>query len=215
MAMQDSHGRCHSDRPSQSALDCDMAFEDADRFRKSFPHRDGLTLLPLALTTSSGTRHTQPLMQIPCIILLAVLVLSVGPGAAFAPPDSKDLQALQAQASQGNTEAQVRLGDLYVKGRGVPQDHTHARALYEKAASQGHPIGQNNLAELYFAGLGGPPDYVRAYMWVSLAASHMQGEEKKQAEENLEDVAKRMTPAQVTEAKRLSQQCRTKKFKGC
>ena len=154
-------------------------------------------------------------MQILLIILLVTLILPVGPGAAFAPPDGKELQTLQTQARQGDTEAQIRLGDLYASGRGMPKDHAQARVWYEKAASQGHPIGQNNLAELYFAGLGGPPDYVRAYMWVSLAASHMQGEEKKQAEENLDDVAKRMTPAQITEAKRLSQQCRANKFKGC
>lgn len=149
------------------------------------------------------------------IMFLVTLALPLGEGAAFAPLDNKDLNALQAQAMQGDAEAQNRLGELYAKGRGVPQDYTQARAWYEKAAEKGHPLAQNNLAELYFAGLGGPPDYVRAYMWVSLAAAHMQGEEKKQAEENLEDVAKRMSPAQVTEAKRLSEQCRTKKFKGC
>ncbi|NOU10976.1 MAG: sel1 repeat family protein [Nitrospira sp.] len=149
------------------------------------------------------------------IMLLATLVLPLGEGAAFAPLDTKDMKALQDQATQGDAEAQNRLGELYAKGRGVPQDYTQARAWYEKAAEHGHPLAQNNLAELYFAGLGGPPDYVRAYMWVSLAAAHMQGEEKKQAEENLEDVAKRMSPAQVTEAKQLSEQCRTKKFKGC
>ena len=154
-------------------------------------------------------------MKIPLIMLLTLFVLPAEPGAAFAPPDSKDLATLQAQAQQGDTEAQVRLGDLYAKGRGVPKDHTQARAWYERAAAQGHPIGQNNLAELYFAGLGGPPDYVRAYMWVSLAATHMQGEEKKQAEENRDDVAKRMTPAQIPEAKRLTQQCQANKFKGC
>ncbi len=149
------------------------------------------------------------------VILLTNLALAVGPIAAVSPPDSKDLHTLQTQASQGDTEAQNRLGELYAKGRGVPQDYAQARAWYEKAAAQGHPLAQNTLAELYFAGLGGPPDYVRAYMWVSLAATHMQGEEKKQAEENREDVAQRMTPVQVTEAKRLSEQCRVKKFKGC
>lgn len=149
------------------------------------------------------------------ITLLAMLVLSVWPGAAFPPPDTKDLHALQAQASQGDAEAQNNLGEWYAKGRGVPQDYTQARLWYEKAATQGHPLAQNNLAELYFAGLGGPQDYVRAYMWVNLAAGHMQGEEKKQAEENREDVAQRMTPSQITEAKRLSEQCRSKKFKGC
>ena len=154
-------------------------------------------------------------MRILCIIFLVILLLPAGPGAAFAPPDSKDLQTLQAQARQGDTEGQIRLGDLYAKGRGVPQDYTQARTWYKKAAAQGHPIAQNNLAELHFAGLGGPPDYVRAYMWVNLAALHMQGEEKRQAEENREDVAKRMTPAQIIEAKRLSQQCQANKFKGC
>jgi len=149
------------------------------------------------------------------IMLLATLALHVEQGTAFSPPDTKDLHALQTQANQGDTEAQNRLGELYAKGRGVPQDYAQARAWYEKSASQGHPLAQNNLAELYFAGLGGPPDYVRAYMWVSLAVAHMQGEEKKQAEENREDVAQRMSPAQVTEAKRLSEQCRIKKFKGC
>jgi hypothetical protein len=43
----------------------------------------------------------------------------------------------------------------------------------------------------------------------------MQGEEKKQAEENREDVAQRMTRAQITEAKRLSERCRSKKLKPC
>ena len=148
-------------------------------------------------------------------ILLMILLLPVGHGVAFQPPDNKELQSLQTQASQGDTEAQNRLGELYAKGRGVAQDYAQARTWYEKAAAQGDPMAQNNLAELYFAGLGGPPDYVRAYMWVNLAAAHMKGEEKKQAEENRDDVAQRMTSAQITEAKRLSEQCRSKKFKGC
>ncbi|HEX9870564.1 MAG TPA: tetratricopeptide repeat protein [Candidatus Tectomicrobia bacterium] len=149
------------------------------------------------------------------IILLATLVLPVGQGAAFPPVDRKDLQTLQTQASQGDAEAQTSLGELYAKGKGVPQDYAQARAWYEKAATQGHALAQNNLAELYFAGLGVPQDYVRAYMWVTLAAAHMKGDEQKQAAENREDVARRMTPAQVAEAKRLSQQCASKKFKGC
>jgi len=154
-------------------------------------------------------------MRILLIIVLAILVLPIGSAIAFAPPDGKELETLQTKARQGDADAQIRLGELYSKGRGVPQDHAQARSWYAKAASLGHPIAQNNLAELYFAGLGGPPDYVRAYMWVSLAAAHMKGEEKKQAEENLEDVAQRMTPAQVAEAKRLSEQCRANRFKGC
>jgi hypothetical protein len=43
----------------------------------------------------------------------------------------------------------------------------------------------------------------------------MKGDEQKQAEENRNDVAQRMTPEQIAEAKRLTQQCMALKFKGC
>ena len=125
------------------------------------------------------------------------------------------LKTSQSLAAQGNAEAQNYLGQLYASGRGVPQDYSQARQWYEKAAAQGHALAQNNLAELYYAGLGVPQDDVRAYMWVSLAAIHMKGEEQKQATENRDDVARRMTPAQIAEAKRLTQQCLTRKFKNC
>lgn len=154
-------------------------------------------------------------MHIVGIILLMTVVLPIKHAAAFPPAGSKDLQTLQTQANQGIAEAQNGLGELYAKGKGMPQDYVQARAWYEKAAAQGHPHAQNNLAELYFAGLGVPQDLVRAYMWVDLAAGHMKGEDHKQAVENRDDVAQRMTPAQITEAKRLSEQCRSKQFKGC
>ena len=120
------------------------------------------------------------------------------------------LKAFQSLAAQGNAEAQNNLGELYAIGQGVSQDYAQARQWYEKAAAQGNALAQNNLAELYYAGLGVPQDDVRAYMWVNLAAAHMTGDEQKQAVENRDDVARRMTPAQVAEAQRLSQQ-----FKGC
>jgi uncharacterized protein len=125
------------------------------------------------------------------------------------------LKTFQSLATQGNAEAQNNLGELFGKGQGTPQDYSQARQWYEKAAAQGNALAQNNLAELYFAGLGTTQDYVRAYLWVSLAAVHMKGDEQKQAEENRNDVAGRMTPEQITEAKRLTQQCMERKFKGC
>jgi len=125
------------------------------------------------------------------------------------------LKAFQSLAAQGNAEAQTNIGMLYANGQGVPQDYSQARQWYEKAAAQGNPMAQNNLAELYYAGLGVPQDDVRAYMWVNLAAVHMTGDEQKQAAENRDDVARRMTPAQIAEAKRLTQQCLARKFKGC
>mgnify|MGYP001398869334 CR=1 FL=1 len=118
-------------------------------------------------------------------------------------------------AAQGQAQAQFNLGWLYYAGLGVPQDYTKARHLYEQAAAQGHAQAQGNLAELYYAGLGVPQDDVRAYLWVSLAAARMTGDEQKQAAGNRDEVAGRMTPAQIAEAQRLSQQCQAQQFKGC
>jgi uncharacterized protein len=150
------------------------------------------------------------------IIILVAILFAYEQGAAY--PQNEGGGApknLQAQAAEGNAEAQNSLGALYAEGKGVPKDYVQARQWYEKAAAQGHALAQNNLAELYFAGLGVQQDYVRAYMWVNIAAVHLKGDERKQAEANRDDVAQRMTPAQVTEAKRLSKECLTKKFKGC
>ena len=62
-------------------------------------------------------------------------------------------------AEQGDAEAQYRLGRLYTKGLGVPQDYTQAADLYRKAAEQGNAAAQRNLGWLYTKGLGVPQDY--------------------------------------------------------
>jgi len=74
---------------------------------------------------------------------------------------------------------------------------------------------QSQLGWLYRVGQGVPQDNVRAYMWFNIATAHSTGDEQKQAAENRDDVARRMTPAQIAEAKRLTQQCQSRKFKGC
>jgi TPR repeat protein len=161
-------------------------------------------------------RYCAPMRGLPVTIIFVALLFFVEQSAAY-PKNGVEMSAkdLQAQAAEGNAEAQNNLGALYAEGKGVAKDYVQARQWYEKAAAQGHALAQNNLAELYFAGLGVQQDYVRAYMWVNIAAVHLKGDEQKQAEANRDDVAQRMTPAQVTEAKRLSKECLTKKFKGC
>jgi TPR repeat protein len=176
---------------------------------------------PKALTISQEAfSMTRLLLSIGTALLLTVGTVWAGPFEDATAANKRGdyataLKTFQLLAAQGNVEAQVNLGMLYANGQGVPQDYAQARQWYEKAAAQGDALAQNNLAELYYAGLGVPQDDVRAYMWVNLAAAHMTGEEQKQAEENRDDVARRMTPAQIAEAKQLAQQCRSKKFKGC
>ncbi len=109
-------------------------------------------------------------------------------------------------AEQGDPSAQFYLGLLHEKGDGVPQDYTKARKWYEKAAAQGYAMAQINLGMLYKSGNGVPQDDVRAYMWFSLAAAHSTGNLQKPAADSRNNVARRMTPAQLVEAQKLARE---------
>ena len=113
---------------------------------------------------------------------------------------------------QGDADAQYNLGVMYDHGRGVPQDDAEAVGWYRKAAEQGYAKAQFNLGNMYITGLGVPLDYAQAHMWYNLAASrHPPGEERDQAVKNRDFVAKRMTPAQISEAQKLAREWRPKK----
>ncbi len=56
------------------------------------------------------------------------------------------------------------------------------------------------------------PGYAQTHMWFNLAASrYPPGEDRDQAVKNRDIVAKRMTPAQISEAQKLAREWRPKK----
>jgi hypothetical protein len=59
-----------------------------------------------------------------------------------------------------------------------------------------------------------PIAVVLSYMWLNLAAAST-GDVQRLAADNRDKVARHMTPAQIAEAQRLSQQCQARQFKGC
>ena len=118
-------------------------------------------------------------------------------------------------AAQGNAAAQFNIGWLYANGQGVSQDDVRAAKWVEKSAAQGYAKAQHFLGMMYALGAGVPKDYVRAYMWSNVAAAHLMGTLQPQAVEYRDKVARRMSPAQIAEAQRLSQQCQAQQFKGC
>jgi len=86
---------------------------------------------------------------------------------------------------------------MYENGEGVPQDYAMAAQWYLKAAEHVPDYGaageaQNNLGLLYYSGRGVPQDDVMAYMYFALTPEM----------ENLNQVAKRMSQAQIAEAQR-------------
>ena len=119
-------------------------------------------------------------------------------------------QWYEKAAAQGHASAQYNLGVLYEKGQGVPQDYGTARRWWEQAAAKGDAMAQTNLGALYANGQGVPQDYVRAYMWYNLAAAHTLGTGDKLGADDRDVVARRMTPAQIAEAKKLAQNWKPK-----
>jgi uncharacterized protein len=117
----------------------------------------------------------------------------------------------EKSAAQGNADAQYNIGFLYDKAQ---EDYVKALKWYQKAAAQRHADAQYNLGYLYAYGRGVPQDYVRAYMWWNLAAQSTSNAEESE-ESILDKVARRMTPAQIAEAQRLSQQCQSQQYTKC
>ncbi len=121
------------------------------------------------------------------------------------------VQWYRQAAEQGVALAQYFLGVMYRHGQGVSQDDAKALQWYRKAVEQGNAKAQYNLGFMYGKGLGIPQDYVQAHMWYNLAASRLPtGEDRDRAAKNRDIVAERMTPAQISEAKKLAREWRPK-----
>jgi dipeptidyl aminopeptidase/acylaminoacyl peptidase/TPR repeat protein len=103
-------------------------------------------------------------------------------------------------ARQGSAKCQSNLAAMYVTGLGVPQDFEEAARWFRQAADQDEPDAEAGLGLLYERGLAVPPDPIRAYLWYHLAASHG----KATALQQQEALTRRMTPAQLDEARRLA-----------
>lgn len=75
-------------------------------------------------------------------------------------------------AINGDAPSQYRLGVMYEKGQGVPQDDSQAAAWYLKAAIQDDSRAQFALAEMYSKGKGVPKSEKQAMTWYVEAADH-------------------------------------------
>lgn len=82
----------------------------------------------------------------------------------------KDIKSLRKQAERGNADAQVKLGECYAKGQGIPKDSAEAARWYRKAAEQGDARAQERLGLCYSNGEGVPQDFFEAVRWYRKAA---------------------------------------------
>ncbi|MDA2919962.1 caspase family protein [Desulfobacterota bacterium AH_259_B03_O07] len=74
------------------------------------------------------------------------------------------------KAKEGDTEAQIYVGEIYEKGLGLQPDYEVAAAWYKKAAEKGNSTAQINLGHLYEKGLGVPKDPQTALYWYRRAS---------------------------------------------
>jgi uncharacterized protein len=82
----------------------------------------------------------------------------------------RPITPLEEAAAKGNADAMVKLGMLYVTGKGVAQDYAKAHEWYEKAADMGNADAMVKLGWLYENGRGVALDYAQAHEWYEKAA---------------------------------------------
>ena len=137
--------------------------------------------------------------------------LQTGLDANESSDDTIALREWTALAEQGNLAAQVRLGDIYRYGRGVQRNYRTAVKWYTQAAEQGCTVAQFGLGNMYKNGQGIARDDVYAYMWLNLAASG--GDPKVFELKN--ELAERMTAAQIVQAQKRAHECAGRNYRGC
>jgi len=109
-------------------------------------------------------------------------------------------------AEKGVAAAQFNLGLMALDGQGMPQDYAEAARWFERSADQDYTKAQLNLGALYGVGKGVKRDYVQAYKWLNLCSA--KGDQKCIAQRDL--VAKKLKPAQLVTAQRLSTEFKPK-----
>ncbi len=80
------------------------------------------------------------------------------------------IRLLTPAAEQGDGEASLFLGNMYLYGAGVEEDLQAARKWLEVAAREGRIDALYNLGAIYDKGLGVPRDVKQAIKWFILAA---------------------------------------------
>jgi hypothetical protein len=98
----------------------------------------------------------------------------------------------------GNSDAQVRLADMYINGQGVPQNCDQGLPLLRSAAQKANPHAQSKLGVFYAIGKCVSQDRVLAYRWLTRALNNDQSSEW--TERNRETVWRQMSPEERSRA---------------
>lgn len=120
--------------------------------------------------------------------------------------DQMWIKYVLSRAEMGKDFAQLALGEIYLKGEGLPQDYKKAAYWFTKAAEQGEPASQFYLGVMYSKGQGVPQNHSLAYVWSSLSAAS--GDTA--ATHNRDIYAKKLTTHDLAEAQAIATQLQEK-----
>lgn len=117
------------------------------------------------------------------------------------PKDPKEaISWFRKAADQGLGVAQARLGEIYFAGSEAVQNFKAARQWLQKASDQRIAVAERRLGQMEEQGLGGPKNPIRAYALYEQAILDGDG----YAQRLRNDLVKRLSPDQVTEAQALA-----------
>lgn len=114
----------------------------------------------------------------------------------------ESFESVLRKAEEGDAQAQMELGSMYYMGGRMGMDLPKSAHWFRKAAEQGEVTAQSVLASMYQWGWGVPKDHVLAFMWYSVAEAG--GDQFSGS--SLDDLAAKMTPSEIAEAKRLARE---------
>ena len=98
--------------------------------------------------------------------------------------------ALLQKANAGDPAAQVKMGNIYALGKGVPRSSPEAVKWFRKAVEQNHPDAESNLGSMYLVGRGTTRDEGQATQLIQKAAA--QGNDLAQSKLALLDDARNL-----------------------
>lgn len=89
---------------------------------------------------------------------------------AFSGHAARNMDALNAYAAKGSTQAMVALGRIHLSGYGTARNHEQGMAWLQKAAAEGSGVAMVNLGYIYEMGDGEPRQAELAANWYQRAA---------------------------------------------
>lgn len=124
---------------------------------------------------------------------------------------SQALNWFNLAAAQGFPEAQFRLGRMFERGLGVTPSVPETVRWMTLAAEGGHNGAQLALGIMFRDGKGVARSFPRAHMWLNLSAQGGSSE----AATVRDEMARTMTPDEISEAHALARRCKAANYKAC